>query len=73
MGVSGIKLSSSSVIVHGVHVPNEINIELVIFAISSIVEWLTVATNQIWSNCNLYHFILYGMVDCYSLVWNVRT
>ena len=52
MEVSGIKLSSSSVIVHGVHVPNEINIELVIFAVSSIVEWLTVATNQIWSNCN---------------------
>ena len=68
MEVSGIKLSSSSVIVYGVHVPNEINIELVIFAVSSIVEWLTVATNHIWSNCNLYRFNLYGMVDCYSLV-----
>ena len=28
---------------------------------------------QIWSNCNLCHFILCGMVDHTNLIWNVST
>ena len=74
-----LSLSSLSIVVH---VPNEYRlsntrectcqIKSVIFTVSSIVAWLTL-TSLIWSDRNLHRFILCGMVDPTSLIWNVST
>ena len=47
--------------------------ELIIFTILSILTYIVNHTMQIWSDRNFRRFILHGMIDHTSLIWNVST